>query len=45
MDRKKKCFHANNECDSIHRLHTYHDFRGNKIVSCMFHKPLGWRRV
>lgn len=23
----------------------YHDEKGEQLVSCMFHKPMGWKRL
>lgn len=42
--KQKECYHQNKDCDTLHRVHTYHDFQGNKIVSCYMHKPMGWKR-
>ena len=41
---KKECYKKGLSCDEQFGIIIYYDVNGNKINSCMRHKPTGWSR-
>ena len=31
--------------DCTEKTYEYHNEKGEQLVSCMFHKPMGWKRL